>query len=105
MVDKYTSKIIANDDKFIIFYSEWCRYSMEAIKLLKTYKLPFKGYKIENIKGGIQVILASFNKNSTILDFPCTHNTRPVIFYKGKYIGGYTQLLDILKKEFNIKQQ
>ena len=36
MFDKFIEKILANDDKFIIFYSEWCRYCTDAIQLLKT---------------------------------------------------------------------
>lgn len=98
MSDIFAKKIIKNNDKFIIFYSEWCTYSKNALALLKDKKKSFKGYKIESIKGGIERLMASFNNNREKLAFDISHKTRPIIFYKGKFIGGFTELKEFLDK-------
>jgi len=96
MSDKFSRKVLENNDKFIIFYSDWCRFSMDAIELLKKSGKPFKGYKIDNIRGGIDRVLASFNNNKEKLEFDTTHKTRPIIFYKGRFIGGFSELKNYL---------
>lgn len=100
MCDKITAKIkqYANDDIFIIFYSDYCGYCKNAIEMLKTKNKSFKGYDIEQIKGGLDRILYCFSQNSEELEFNITHKTRPVIFYKGKFIGGFTDLQKMLDK-------
>lgn len=97
MSDKFSRKVLENSDKFIIFYSDWCRFSMDAIELLKKSGKPFKGYKIDGIKGGMDRILASFNNNKDKLEFDTTHRTRPIVFYKGKFIGGFTELKKLIE--------
>ena len=96
MTDKYTTKIIENKDKFTIFYSDWCGYSSSAIELLKKNDKPFKGYKIDKINGGIRVLTKCLSDSKEITSFNENHKTRPVIFYDGKYIGGYTELTKYL---------
>lgn len=90
MADKYTKKIIkySNDNMFIIFYNEWCGYSMRAIDLLKNKKQSFKGYKIDDMKK----ILYFLNESSNITNFNKKHKTRPMIFKNGKFIGGLKEL-------------
>ena len=95
-MDKCTKKIIDNDDKYVIFYSDWCRYSMDAIGLLKDNKKSFKGYKIDKMKGGINKLISCLKKTSNQTEFDTDHMTRPIIFYKGKFVGGYTQLSELL---------
>ena len=98
-MDKYTKKILDNDDKFIVFYSDWCGYSMTAINLLKEKNLKFKKYKIDKINGKLQKLLECFIKTKTITKFDCSHNTRPIIFHKGIYIGGHTNLVSYIQND------
>jgi glutaredoxin len=91
-VDKYTNKILENDDKYIVFYSDWCGYSMKAINTLLEKKIPFKGYKIDKIDGNMTTLLLHLKQTSSLTDFDINHKTRPIVFYKTKYIGGYTEL-------------
>jgi glutaredoxin len=97
---KIVEKIILNKDKYVIFYSEWCAYSESAIKMLTEYNLPFKGYIIENIDGGLDRIITDIKEYNSIveLNFINSHKTRPIVFFKGKFIGGYTELKNILQK-------
>lgn len=92
--DKFTDKIIKNKDNdlFIIFYSDWCKYSMKAIDLLKNSKLSFKGYKIDKIRGKLERLLHNLQKYANITAFDIKHRTRPIIFYHGRFIGGYSEL-------------
>ena len=92
MQDKYNKKIIENNDKYVIYYSKWCGYSMDAIKLLKKKNKTFKAYDIDDIKGGLEVLLKKLRNNSDITNFNKKHHTRPIIFNKGKYIGGFIEL-------------
>ena len=61
-IKKIINKIKKN--KFTIFYDDHCSYCKLAIKLLKKNKLSFKGYNIDNIKGGLPEILSIFNNNN-----------------------------------------
>ena len=94
MTDKYTTKILENNDIFIIFYSDWCGYCSKSIDLLKKNNMAFKGYKIDKIKGGIKTLLVNLTKSKAITGLNEDHKTRPIIFRNGKYIGGYHELLN-----------
>ena len=95
-MDKYTSKIINNKKTFIIFYSDWCGYSQNALKLFKKKKIKFKGYKIDKIKGNIKKLIELLTETKASTNFNCDHSTRPIIFYNGKFIGGYNELVKFI---------
>jgi glutaredoxin len=92
-------KIDSNDDLFTVFYSKWCPYSMNALSLLKENKLSFKAYLIDDIKGEIKGLLNCLKDNKDITNFNIQHKTRPIIFHKKKFIGGYSDL-EIYIKSF-----
>jgi glutaredoxin len=87
--DKYS-------DYYIILYSSWCGYSQNAIQLLNDKNVKFKGYIIENIDGDMSKLLKILNKNKDKIDFNSNHTTRPIIFYNKKFIGGYSELKNII---------
>lgn len=97
MIDKYTKKVIDNQDKYVIFYSEWCGYSQKAIELLKEKNVSFKGYIIDKIKGNLHELLIALKKTSSITNFDIEHKTRPIIFKNGVFLGGYSELMKDLK--------
>jgi len=72
---------------------------MDAIDLLKDNKKPFKGYKIDKLKGDLSQLISYLKNTSNNTDFDITHTTRPIIFYKGKFIGGHSQLSKIIESE------
>ena len=93
MCDKYNKKIISynNENVFIIFYRPDCMFCINSLKLLKINKLQFKGYNVNNIKNSKNMFdCFKLEKNTTYYNE--THRTIPTIFYKGKFIGGYTEL-------------
>ncbi len=94
MNDKYTRKIMENaeNDIFIVFYSDWCKYSTDVIQLLERNDMSYKGYQIDKIKGGMDRLLKFLIQSKDQTDFDPMHNTRPIIFYRGKFIGGYTEM-------------
>jgi glutaredoxin len=92
MLDKYTKKILQHNDKYIIFYSNWCKFSKQALNLLSDHKLNFKGYQIDKINGDINILLACLKKTHDLTYFNVNHNTRPIIFKNSKFIGGYMEL-------------
>jgi glutaredoxin len=80
-------KVITNqEDLFIIFYTDVnkCMYSKKALALLVKNNLKFRAFNINN------------EDKSTLFycltDMIKYHNTMPVIFYQGKFIGGYAEL-------------
>jgi len=99
MCDKYNKKILDYKDEnlFIIFYSLSCGFCVNAINTLKENKLSFKGYDIDKIKGGLGKLLYCLNQNKNETNFNESHTTKPIIFYKGKFIGGFTDLQSFLK--------
>tara|TARA_S200000501_G_C20554903_1_gene626142 strand:+ start:398 stop:688 length:291 start_codon:yes stop_codon:yes gene_type:complete len=92
MISKFSKKIKKNSDIYVIFYSDWCGYSMEAIKYLKKNKIPFKGYKIDKIKGKLDQLLTELRRDKHVHNFDIDHKTRPIIFKKGVFLGGYDKL-------------
>lgn len=97
--DKYNGKVFEYQDKnlFVIFYSPSCDPCKNAIKLLQNKKVSFKGYNIDNIKGGKDKLLYCLKSQKNITKFDETHETKPIIFYKGKFIGGFSDLILFLK--------
>ena len=65
MTNKIIKKILDNSDKFVIFYSNWCGYSMNAVDLLKLKDKTFKAYEIDDIKGGKEKLLNILKKIQT----------------------------------------
>lgn len=96
-LDQYTKKVLDNDDKYIIFYSSWCGYSQRALEFLRSNNLPYKGYSIDKIKNGLEHLLKRLGTNYELTNFQQDHRTRPIVFHNGKFVGGYTELVDYAK--------
>lgn len=92
IIDKIVN---ANSGTYIIFFVYQCRYSMEALNLLRNSKVRYKGYDINDINGingNIGKLLEILNRYSDIINFDRQHKTKPIIFLDGKFIGGYNEL-------------
>lgn len=98
MYDKYNKKILDYKDSnlYIIFYSPNCKYCLDTINLLKHKKLSFKGYNIDNFRGGMVSLLYHLKHQHKLTGFDVNHSTKPVIFHKGKFVGGFTELKKLL---------
>lgn len=88
--NKYIDKINNNSDAFVVFYmsTKYCSFSRKAFELLRKYKQSYKGYKMKDP-------LINLNKKKELikcLKLKGKHETFPIIFHKGKFIGGYTEL-------------
>lgn len=94
-MDKYNKKILQykKKDIYIIFYSPWCQYCQKTFDLLNDKKISYKAYNIDKIDGGIQALLNYLNKENLTTSFNKSHTTRPIIFYHGKFVGGYSDLM------------
>lgn len=101
MEQQVLEKIRSNPDTYIIFYTDDCYYSQKALGLLKESGVKYKGYDINKI-GGLDVLLNILNKNHLLDKYnqahSVRHSTRPCVFYNGQFIGGYTDLQKIIKK-------
>jgi len=89
-------KVKKHNDKLVIFYSDWCPYSKDAVKLSRQSGVKHRHYKIDNVPGGFPAILEIFNKRSNETGYDKNHKTKPIVFYKGKFVGGYTELSKII---------
>ena len=85
-----------NPNTFIIFFTPECNYCKKALSLLRNNNVSFKSYNINLISGGLPNLLAILNRNSHFINFNPAHRTKPIIFYNGKYIGGYSELEQML---------
>ena len=73
---------------YIIVGRKSCPYCIAAKKLLHDKRLPYEFHNIE-----------TFDKTSTLWKKkPSEHKTVPVIFYAGKFIGGYSELCQFVLK-------
>lgn len=98
-VNKYVQKIIKYKDSpvYIIFYLKECPYCHQALDLLRSKNLLYKGYDLTNTKGGSKKIFNELSKAPSDIKFSIKHNTVPIIFFQGRFIGGYTELKQRLK--------
>lgn len=91
----------APSDTYIIFYSPGCYYSDLALGLLRKSKVKYKGYVIEKIPNveNLQQMLTVFERNSPLVGFDPGHKTKPIIFFNGQFLGGYTELREKIDKK------
>lgn len=97
-MDKFTKKILKNEGIWTVFYSDWCGYSKRALEYMKRNEIPFKGYKIDKINGGMDRLLKCLGDTCDITGFDTSHRTRPIIFNNGKFVGGYTEMVAFIQK-------
>jgi glutaredoxin-related protein len=92
---KYFDKITKyeNDDIHLVFYSSWCGFSMKLLHFLKDKQINHKGYEVSN---DFKNVLKDLIDNKDKLVFDPEHDTRPIVFYKGKFIGGATDTISKL---------
>ena len=93
--DKYNKKInqYLENDVFILFYMDIskCYYAKEALNLIKKSKVKYKGFLINRSPDELPNLI---NCLKTKIN---GHKTLPMIFYKGEFIGGYSDLKLILE--------
>lgn len=86
-------KIRKYNDRYVVFYDQGCPYSENAIELLNKSKVPYRSYEIS----GFSTLpdLVDYFKQPEILKevgYNSSHRTKPIVFYKGRFIGGFTEL-------------
>lgn len=79
--------LIKSSDGYVIIYSDWCKFSQSALRKLED-KDAVK-IDIDDLEVSFQILLDDLRKASLI---PSSHTTRPIIFRKGKFIGGDSDL-------------
>ena len=94
---KIIEKIVqANHGTYVIFFVYGCPYCEKALSLLRSSHVLYKGYNINEIDGGMKNLLIVLDKHKDQLNFDSSHKTKPIIFYNGKFIGGFSELSKIL---------
>lgn len=81
---------------YIIFFTYDCPYCRRALDLLKRSAVAYKGYDINAIQGGMPKLLDVFNQNNKLINFNPNHRTKPIIFNNGIFVGGYTELSQLI---------
>lgn len=101
---KYVNKILKykDDDLYVVFYSSTCGYSMRLLNYLKSHKINFKGYDVNVKPTRFNDLLADLIANTDAVQFNTNHRTKPVVFYKGKFVGGATETIHLLESSFNM---
>lgn len=90
-VDTMYNKI-NNNTHFVVFGLSTCIFCHKTIELLKSKNIKYKFYNIDEI---YNLFFKTFNDLAheyPNLDIDPTHITVPIIFYKKKFIGGFTNL-------------
>ena len=100
MDEKKLYKKINNNSHYIVFGLSTCIFCKNTIQLLTEKNIKYKYYQIDDI---YNLFFKSFKNLANIysnLKIDITHKTIPVIFYKKKFIGGYTNLNNIFNQNF-----
>ena len=85
-------KILKHSDKYVVFYSSWCSYSQSAMNKIQQSGSAYRFYDIDTVPGGLDAVLKALNAQPNKVGFKSAHTTRPIIFYKGQFIGGDSDL-------------
>lgn len=94
-VKNFYSKV-NNTDYLVVFGLSTCGYCMETKKYLNTHNIKYKYYPIDNFKELFFRVLIEASFKYPELNINETHKTVPVIFYKKKFIGGYSDLKELI---------
>lgn len=85
---------------FTIYQSPECPYCRESVsilnKLRETKGIPCKIIDFKEINGGKDTVLQYFNQHSQQYNFNINHRTKPIIFFNTKFIGGNSELKQLL---------
>ena len=91
-IKNFYSKV-NNNNYYIIFGLSTCGYCLETKKFLNERNIKYKYYSIDNFKELFFRVLIEVSIVHPELNINKTHKTVPVIFYKKKFIGGYSDLI------------
>ena len=69
--------------EFTIYYSPDCKYCLLALELLRDKRADFTAIKIDDFPALLKRMKGKI---------PAEHRTKPIIFRRGKFLGGYTDL-------------
>lgn len=90
---------INNNNDYIVFGLSQCIFCKNTIDFLQKNNINYKYYLIDKFK---ELFFKNFLKLANIypkLNINLEHNTVPIIFYKKKFIGGYTELMNKFNKK------
>lgn len=87
---------INNNTHYVVFGLSTCIFCRKTIELLKSKNIKYKFYNIDDI---YNLFFKTFINMAYIypnLNIDPTHKTVPIIFYKKKFIGGFTNLNNLI---------
>lgn len=93
-------KIRKYNDRYVVFFDWGCPYSEEAIKLLTASKLPYRSYEISGFST-LPDLVGYFSQKDIQKEvgYSPSHKTKPIVFYKGQFIGGCSELKKHLQQD------
>jgi glutaredoxin len=89
---------INNDTDYIVFGLSYCIFCKKTIEFLQKNNISHKYYLIDDYKEIFMTNFVKLEKEYQSLNINSLHNTVPIIFYKKKFIGGYTDLIGKFNK-------
>jgi glutaredoxin len=89
-------KVRKFNDRYVVFYDTGCPFSEQAIELLQSKGVSYKAYRISDFTT-LPTLVAYFGETSKETGFLPTHKTKPIVFYKGKFVGGARELKNKLQ--------
>lgn len=90
---KILQKINSNPNTWLIFGLNDCKYCKNAVTYSTEKNLQFKYYSVDNYYDYFLNILKKLSELKPYLQIDPNHQTFPAIFYNGKFIGGYSELV------------
>ena len=96
-VKKLYKKITNENKEIVMFGLSDCIYCKKTLQLLKKNKITYKYYSIDDYFNLFFKVLVEVAKYFPNFEINIDHKTVPVIFYKGKFIGGFTEISQYLK--------
>ncbi len=91
-VKKIYSKL-NNKNYYVVFGLSNCSFCNKTKSFFNIKKINYKFYPVDDFKELFLKNLIDINTSYPELNIDKLHKTFPIIFYKNKFIGGYTDLI------------
>ena len=81
---------------FTIYQSPFCPYCQESLEILQTlnrqHQISLKNVNLDEVEGGKSRVVHFFKANADKYGYDKNHDTRPIIFFNRRFIGGNSDL-------------
>lgn len=79
------------ESRWTVYGAAWCPFCRRATEFLDAHEADYASYDLDDY-GGRSAVQATLGEL-----VPAEHTTIPIVFDRGEFVGGYTQLVEAVE--------